>query len=212
MTFRTLRFLCVGLAVTSACAPAAKQEAPADLAAFAHERLPDDVEHRTFVDFGSKVELVAYDVSPAGSAKPGDSVKMTLYWKRTGQLEPGWRLFTHVDDDQGRQISNFDREGAFRSALGAKESGLSILELGKVYTDEQTFAVPKADVVTPKITIVVGVWNEAMRATAMPLQSSRTFRRESRGAGSSRCFRGPRNDLKTRSSHSSGEHHATRGS
>jgi hypothetical protein len=153
----------MGLAFTSACAPAAKQEAPADLAAFALERLPDDVKNPTFIDFGSKVQLVGYDVSPQDSAKPGDSVKMTLYWKRTGPLQPGWRLFTHVDDDRGRQISNFDREGAFRSALGAKESGLSILELGKIYTDEQTFAVPKADVVTPKITIVVGVWNEAMR-------------------------------------------------
>ena len=163
MTSRTVPFLCLGLAITSACAPTAKQEAPADLAAFAHERLPEDVKHTTFVDFGSKVELVGYEVSPEDGAKPGDSVKMTLYWKRTGQLEPGWRLFTHVDDDQGRQIINFDREGPFRSALGAKESGLSILELGKVYKDEQTFAVPKADVVTPKITIVVGVWNEAMR-------------------------------------------------
>ena len=163
MTSRTLPFFCLALASMGACAPTAKQEAPADLAAFAHERLMDDVKHTTFIDFGSKVQLIGYDVSPEDSAKPGESVKMTLYWKRTGQLDPGWRLFTHVHDDQGRQISNFDREGAFRSALGAKESGLSILELGKVYTDEQTFAVPKADVVTPKITIVVGVWNDTMR-------------------------------------------------
>jgi hypothetical protein len=163
MTPRTLPLFCFAFACTGACAPAAKQEAPADLAAFAHDRLPDDVKHTTFIDFGSKVQLVGYDVSPDGAARPGESVKMTLYWKRTGQLEPGWRLFTHIDDDQGRQISNFDREGAFRTAVAAKEPGLSVLELGKVYTDEQTFAVPKADVVTPKITIVVGVWNDAMR-------------------------------------------------
>jgi hypothetical protein len=163
MTQRTLPLFCLALAGTGACAPTAKQEAPADLAAFAHERLADDVENATFIDFGSKVQLVGYDVSPKGTARPGDSVKMTLYWRRTGQLEPGWRLFTHIDDDQGRQISNFDREGAFRTAVGAKETGLSVLELGKVYTDEQTFAVPKADAVTPKITIVVGVWNDAMR-------------------------------------------------
>jgi len=163
MTPRTLPLVCFALASTGACAPTAKQEAPADLAAFAHERLADDVKHTTFVDFGSKVQLVGYEVSPEDTARPGESVKMTLYWKRTGQLEPGWRLFTHIDDDKGRQLSNFDREGAFRTALGSKESGLSVLELGKVYTDEQTFAVPKADVVTPKITIVVGVWNDAMR-------------------------------------------------
>lgn len=163
MTRRTLPLFCLALLGTGACAPNAKQEAPADLTAFAHERLTDDVKHTTFVDFGSKVQLVGYDVAPEDTARPGESVKMTLYWKRTGQLEPGWRLFTHVDDDKGRQIGNFDREGAFRTAIGAKETGLSVLELGKVYTDEQTFAVPKADVVTPKITIVVGVWNDAMR-------------------------------------------------
>src|SRR5438132_410517 len=126
MTTRMLPLFSVVLASTVSCAPAAKQETPADLAAFGHERLADSVT-RTFVDFGSKVQLVGYEVAPNDSAKPGDSIHMTLYWKRTGQLDAGWQLFTHIDDDQGRQISNFDREGAFRSALGAKD--LSVLEL-----------------------------------------------------------------------------------
>jgi len=77
-----------------------------------------------------------------------------------------------LDPDLWRKLSPYldealdidpEQRPAWLASLGAKEPGLSVLELGKVYTDEQTFAVPKADVVTPKITIVVGVWNEAMR-------------------------------------------------
>jgi hypothetical protein len=153
----------LSLAVATACAPADKQEAAADLAGFAHERLPEDVKHPTFVDFGSKITLVGYEVSPEDSARPGESVRLKLYWRRTGRLDPGWAFFTHLEDERGRQISNFDREGAFRGAINGKQGGLAALELGVVYTDEQTLTVPKPDVLTPKITIVVGVWNDQMR-------------------------------------------------
>jgi hypothetical protein len=153
----------LSLAVGPACAPADKQDGAADLAAFSHERLADGVKHPTFVDFGSKLTLVGYDVSPEDAAHPGEAVRLTLYWRRTGRLDSGWAFFTHLEDELGRQISNFDREGAFRGAVNGKQEGLAALELGKVYTDEQTLTVPKSDALTPKITIVVGVWNDQMR-------------------------------------------------
>src|SRR5689334_22689713 len=120
------------LAFAPACAPAEKQPAASDLAAFAHERLPENVKHPTFIDFGSKVALVGYDISPEDTARPGEPVRLSLYWRRSGRLDPGWALFTHIEDDRGRQISNFDRAGDFRSALGGKQEGLAALELGKV--------------------------------------------------------------------------------
>src|SRR5262245_44352750 len=136
-------FLVLAFSALPACAPTEKQDAPADLGAFAHERLAEDVKNPTFVDFGSKVTLVGYDVSPEDMAQPGDTVRLTLYWRRTGRLEPGWAFFTHLEDERGRQISNFDREGAFRKALAGSKDGIASLELGKVYTDEQTLTVPK---------------------------------------------------------------------
>jgi hypothetical protein len=163
MTRPSLASFFWAIALLPACAPSAGQAPSADLAAFAHERLADDVKHTTFVDFGSKVALVGYDVSPDGAARPGDTVRLTLYWRRTGRIEAGWGLFTHLEDERGRQISNFDREGGFRGALSKVEGGLAGLELGKVYADEQTLTVPKPDTVTPKISIVVGVWNDQMR-------------------------------------------------
>jgi hypothetical protein len=149
----------IALAGTFGCTPPAKQGEAADLGARPTERLPSDVAHTTFVDFGGKVQIVGYDVSPQGDARPGTKVTVKLYWRRTGALEPGWSLFTHLEDDRGRQIANLDREGAFRAALGGKPEGLALLELGKIYADEQTFEMPKADVLTPTVTLVVGVWN-----------------------------------------------------
>lgn len=171
MTARTLILGCLALASTAACTPAQKGDSADDLASFAHESLPAEVKNRTLVDFGSKVELVGYDVSPEGTARPGTALHVTLYWKRSGDLGPGWGLFTHLEDDRGRQIGNFDREGAFRGALSGKPSGLARLDLGKVYTDEQNVTVPKEDVLTPNVTLVVGVWNEDMR---LPIVSGPT--------------------------------------
>ena len=171
MTARTLMLCCLGLATTAACTPAQKVESGEDLAAFAHGSLPEEVKNRTLVDFGSKVELVGYDVSPEGTARPGTALHLTLYWKRSGDLGPGWGLFTHLEDERGRQIGNFDREGAFRGAVSGKPSGLARLDLGKVYTDEQNVTVPKEDLLTPSITLVVGVWNDDMR---LPIVSGPT--------------------------------------
>jgi hypothetical protein len=154
----------VVLAGVLGCAPASKQAEPnASLAPYAHDRLADDVQHPTFVDFGGKVHLVGYDVSPEGVAAPGKQVTLKLYWQRSGDLQPGWGLFTHLEDDLGRQVRNFDREGAFRKELGAKPDGLSQLELGRFYTDELGFEMPKAEDLTPRVTVVVGVWSGEMR-------------------------------------------------
>ncbi|HVW25113.1 MAG TPA: hypothetical protein VHC69_07055 [Polyangiaceae bacterium] len=171
MTRSTLLLCCLAFATTAACTPAQKGDSAEDLASFAHDGLPDGVKNPTRVDFGSKIELVGYDVSPEGVARPGTSLHVTLYWQRSGDLDPGWGLFTHLEDDLGRQIGNFDREGAFRSALSGKPSGLARLELGKVYTDEQNVPVPKEDLLTPNITLVAGVWNDSMR---LPIVSGPT--------------------------------------
>lgn len=135
-----------------------------ELAANAIAALPNDVPHRTFVDFGGKLHLVGYDVSPESSASPGSTVRLKLYWKPVSRLDPGWNLFTHLEDDGAHQLWNFDREGAFRALLGSKmPAGLSLLEPGKIYVDEQTLTMPRADQLAPYVNIVVGVWQGDMR-------------------------------------------------
>lgn len=138
------------------------QEGAADFAAFVVPALPEGA-HPTMIDFGGKVHIVGYDVSPEGAAHPSQAVTVKLYWTRAGDLEPGWGLFTHLEDDLGRQIRNFDREGAFHGKIASQPAGLALLELGKIYVDEQKLELPKAAELTPRVSLVVGVWNQDMR-------------------------------------------------
>lgn len=171
MTGRSLRVpLLLGFFAgwLSACAPGAPpKEGAEELASHAVAALPDTV-RRTFFDFGGKLHLVAYELSKQGSASPGEAVTLKLYWKRVAPLGEGWNLFTHIEDQRGRQLWNFDRDGSFRAALNKSPAGLSALELGKVYVDEQSLTMPKAEQLAPSIRLIVGAWNHDMR---LPLVS-----------------------------------------
>jgi hypothetical protein len=151
------------LSFAAGCAPGvAATEDSGKLSSFVVPSVPEDA-HTANFDFGGKVQIVGYSVSPEGSALPGSQVALTLYWRRSSALEPGWSLFTHVEDDTGRQLRNFDHEGAFRTALEGTKGGLASLELGKVYAEKQTIEIPKPDECTPRLGFIVGVWHESMR-------------------------------------------------
>lgn len=134
-----------------------------ELAPFVVQEIPDTA-RRAYIDFGGKLALVAHEVVPDGKAAPGQSVTAKFYWKPVSFQSPGWGLFTHLEDGRGKQIRNFDEAGPFRKWLGSKaQSGLSLLELGNVYVDQQTFEMPQAADLTPEVLLVVGVWNGDMR-------------------------------------------------
>jgi len=82
-------------------------------------RLPDDLKHASFIDFGSKLVLVGYDVSPddKGGPRTGGAPQALLEAQAGSSTRAGVSS-RHLEDDRGRQIGNFDREGAFRGALG----------------------------------------------------------------------------------------------
>ncbi|HVU05679.1 MAG TPA: hypothetical protein VHE30_28215 [Polyangiaceae bacterium] len=170
MRMRELGFSIVVLALAAGCAPGGSPEDAAKLSAFVVGGVPEEARSANF-DFGGKVQIVGTSVSPSGTAAPGSQVTLTLYWKRTGSLEPGWGLFTHIENDEGRQLRNFDHEGGFRSALEGTKGGLSSLELGKIYQEKQTIELPKPDELTPRVGIIVGVWHDAMR---LPVVSGQT--------------------------------------
>lgn len=164
---RTPKMLRLGVALalvaSAACTPTEKPpEGTADFAQFIVPALPEGA-HQTLIDFGGKVHVVGYQVSPEGAVRPSQPLTVKLYWQRVGALEPGWGLFTHLEDDNRRQLRNFDREGTFRGKVGAAPAGLALLELGKLYADEQTLEMPKGEELSPRVSLVVGVWNHDMR-------------------------------------------------
>src|SRR3954471_16233017 len=140
-------FLCFG--VLSACVSSKSTDseesgkASDDLKAFVLSDVPADIGSHIDADFEGKVILLGARVEPAGPAKPGDKLKVTMYWKSQQKLDGAWKLFTHIVDDEGQRISNIDNVGPLRELHSGRQAlPPSEWVPGKVYVDEQTFTVP----------------------------------------------------------------------
>ncbi len=121
------------------------------------DAVPADLPHKLDVNFENKVHLVGYKFEPE-SAKPGDDVKLTYYWRCDDTLESGWLLFTHTKDEGNGKLGNLDFNGPIREEKnGDQILGPDHWERGKVYVDEQTYKIP-ADVTGSEVTILTGVW------------------------------------------------------
>ncbi|MET0793150.1 MAG: hypothetical protein ABW061_16640, partial [Polyangiaceae bacterium] len=66
------------------------------LKSFVLSDVPADVGTRVDAEFDGKVSLLGARIEPAGVAKPGDKLKVTMYWKSEQKLDGSWKLFTHV--------------------------------------------------------------------------------------------------------------------
>ncbi len=150
--------LALGGCATAPSAPQEEEPLPAELDSYVLDAVPADIQHRTFIDFEGRVQIVGYSLKPEGVIKPGDNVELTLYWKASSKLEPGWRLFTHLLDPTGQRLKdgNKDDVGPLR---GAPEHALppDRWKPGKVYVDTQQFQLPR-DVRHATVTVSVGVW------------------------------------------------------
>jgi hypothetical protein len=118
---------------------------------------PADIPHKIDVNFENKVHMIGYKFEPE-SAKPGQDVKLTYYWRCDDTLEDGWLLFTHTKDEGNGKLGNLDNDGPIREQRGAHQLlGPDRWEKGKIYVDEQKYTVP-SDVAGAEVTIMVGVW------------------------------------------------------
>lgn len=131
------------------------------------DKVPEGVQH-TFVDFGGKVRLVGVDISAPEPAKPGDVVDVKLYWKAVETLSDGWRLFTHLVNDRGLIVGNYDTEGPLRQLDGEQQPALppSAWAVGPVYLDEQKIEIPAPGPrrpMTDRVMLVTGLWRGKTR-------------------------------------------------
>jgi hypothetical protein len=125
--------------------------------AYRVSRLPKGVTS-TFVDFGGKLHLVGYELSPSDKVRSGDRMKLKLYWSVVSPLQPGYRLATYLI--AGRGVETFESGGPLRNA----ESGPSSWRPGKIYVDEQEFEVPELR--GRELTVAVGVTRDALEPEA----------------------------------------------
>jgi hypothetical protein len=131
--------------------------------AYVLDNLPDDVTHKTDVNFDDKIHLVGWKATPE-KAEAGSTIHFSLYWKKTGDLDPGWMLFTHITgDDPKDSRGNLDCVGAIRvekkENCGAQLYGPSDWEKDKVIVDSFDYTMPTADKINSKVfRFLVGAW------------------------------------------------------
>lgn len=125
--------------------------------------LPADLPLKLAFEFGGAVELLGAKVTPSAGLKPGSRVEVTLYWRRKGELPPGFGLFTHVVDEAGERLLNLDGTGPLRKAKdGQPQFPPASWEEGKVMVDQLSFWVP-ANVRTDTIRVICGIFREEER-------------------------------------------------
>lgn len=121
------------------------------------ESAPADIPHKIDVNFENKVHLIGYKFDPE-TAKPGQDVKITYWWRCDDTVEDGWMLFTHLHDDASDKSDNLDNNGPIREVRNNHQIlGPDRWEKGKVYVDEQTYKMPDW-VKGPDLSVMVGVW------------------------------------------------------
>ncbi len=139
----------------------ASAEEKEKLKAYVMDAVPADAK-KLDINFENKVRLVGYKFEPE-QAKPGETVKLTYYWKDEDTVEDGWLLFTHLHDDTADKSDNMDWTGPLRENKNNKQiMGPPTWEKGKIYADEQTYKMP--DWVTgPELSVMVGIWKNDAR-------------------------------------------------
>ncbi|MEO8902047.1 MAG: carbohydrate-binding family 9-like protein, partial [Polyangiaceae bacterium] len=184
MTSRTLWALS-SFSLLTACvgSPSKDKEKPVAVAAAhdskaAAERLkefildapPADIGTHLDINLDNSLKILGATIDAPSPAKPGDKVKVTIYWQAEKKLDGGWKMFTHVVDGAGERVMNIDNIGPLREMRdGSQSLPPGDWEVGKVYVDEQVFKIPNK-VKTDMLQIMTGVWrsHERMKVLSGP--------------------------------------------
>ena len=69
----------------------------------------------TQVRFGDVIQLLGYEFSPP-HPRPGEPIRLTLYWQQVGPIDKAYKVFVQLLDDAGQVVAQDDAEpgrGAF---------------------------------------------------------------------------------------------------
>jgi len=70
--------------------------------------IPEHIEERRDVNLGDQVTLLGYDLD-AKEVKPGEDIKVTVYWQARRQIDTSYKVFVHLYDDEGSIVGQQDR-------------------------------------------------------------------------------------------------------
>jgi hypothetical protein len=111
------------------------------------------IQHPLQANLGDQVELLGYDLARAQAA-PGETLRLTLYWRALAEMETGYTVFVHLLDGEEQirgQRDNPPAGGAYPTTLWMS---------GEVVADEYEIAVD-LDAPPGLYVIEVGMYNPA---------------------------------------------------
>jgi hypothetical protein len=97
-----------------------------------------------------QVRLVGYDQAPS-SARPGDSLAITLYWQPQSEIPFNYSSYVHLIDEEGRGITQSDHQ------LGGDYYPTSLWRPGELLSDSHLLTIPQ-DAVPGVYRLVVGMY------------------------------------------------------
>ena len=101
---RRIATIALSTVLATACVGGSKEVNETDKARLASLILDKEpaIDHKREINFDNKIRLLGYKTEPKGAVRPGQKVKVPMYWKVDKALgEEGWNLFTHVLDGAG---------------------------------------------------------------------------------------------------------------
>lgn len=108
--------------------------------------------HKLDIKFEDKILLLGYDFDKP-NLQPGETFKITWYWKAEKEVGSGWQIFTHVADANNVSRINADADRVIRNLYPAED-----WKAGEYIKDEQEIALP-ANWDSPEVRLFLGLWN-----------------------------------------------------
>jgi hypothetical protein len=92
-------------------------------------------DHTQRVHLSEEMLLIGYDQGPH-PPRPGQELRVTLYWQTQGELEGVYSSFVHLVDEEGQRVAGSDQQpgGAFYPT--------DLWRPGEILRDEHVFTVP----------------------------------------------------------------------
>jgi hypothetical protein len=121
---------------------------PPELTAEQITAIPNRVE----ADFGGEMKLLGYDLK-TNAVRPGEAVRLILYWQAQIQMDRNWSIFVHVVDDAGVIVAQRDRY----PGMGAWAT--TLLRPGQTFADDYVIPLPEAAYGPTAAHIEVGLYD-----------------------------------------------------
>ncbi len=112
-------------------------------------QIAEPADNITLADFGEQIGLIGYDTSTI-TAKAGDTIDVTLYWKAERPLDINYQSFLHVLTADGFLVAQSDH-------LNPGDFPTRRWPLDKYVRDEHQFTLP-AELPPGEYTIKTGLW------------------------------------------------------